>query len=248
MDKGNRTEGAALFKKSVNFNPTFNKMRRFFSLIFSIASLFCLQKLNAQTINWHSLQKTSHIVTASFGFDYSVSYGIGYGYKLTTKLPIVINTQLSLPSGETPFDDFKIKLGGQMQLFNRSGFVGAISLYSLYRRHETRYVRLQSFGSDMKGTFGYYKAKWFATAEAGFDKAIISHFKHTQDFKDNIFDEVADGWMEPPTGGNFYYGLQTGYSLKKADVTLTLGRVTTQDFRILPTIPFYLNVGLNYRL
>ncbi len=223
-------------------------MKKLIILILPTAFLFCLQKVNAQTLNWNSLENTRHILNASFGLDYSLSYGIGYGYKLTTKLPIVINAQFSIPSGETLFDDFKTEMGGQIQLLNKSNFVGAIAMYGMYRKHETRYVRLQNFGSDMKGTFGYYKPKWFVVAEAGFDKAIITHFKHTHEFRESMYDDVVDGWLEPATGGNFYYGLQTGYSLKKADLTLNLGKVITQDFTTAPFIPFYLNVGFNWKI
>ena len=216
-------------------------------IIFFMAFVFCLQKLNAQIINWGRVGSTQHILNAKFGLDYSVSFGIGYGYKLNTKLPIVVNANFSMPSGETLFDDFKTKIGGQIQFLNKSSFMGALAIYGIYRRHETELMRLQNFGSDMKGTFGYYVSKWFVAAEAGFDKAIVTHFKHSQTFRENIYAEVVDGWYEPATGGNFYYGLQTGYSLEKADVTLNLGRVITQDFKTTPFIPFHLNVGFNYR-
>ena len=28
-------------------------------------------------------------------------------------------------------------------------------------------------------TAGYYQRKWFVAGEAGFDKAIVTHFKHS---------------------------------------------------------------------
>lgn len=217
------------------------------TLIF-IFFVFCLPKANAQIINWNTVGSTKHILNISLGLDYSVSYGISYGYKLNTKLPVVIDANFSMPSGETLLDDFKTKVGGQIQVFNISNFRGAVALYSIYRRHETRLVRLQNFGSETKGTFGYYKSKWFVAAEAGFDKAIVTHFKHSQAFREYVYADVVDGWYEPATGGNFSYGLQTGYSFKKTDLTLNLGKRISQDFKTAPLLPFYLNLGLNYRL
>jgi len=223
-------------------------MKKLNIIIAFIAFVFCIQKVNAQIINWNTVGNTKHIINANFGLDYSLSYGIGYGYTLNTKLPIVINANFSMPAGETLFDDFKTKIGGQILLLNTANFRGAVAIHGIYRRHETELVRLQNFGSEMKGTFGYYKSKWFVAAEVGFDKAIVTHFKHSQEFRENVYAEVADGWYEPATGGNFSYGLQTGYSFKKTDLTLSLGKVISQDFKTAPLLPFYLNLGFNYRL
>ncbi len=208
---------------------------------------FRFNNVNAQTLNWKGLGDTQHIMNANFGLDHSLSYGVGYGYRLNTKLPIVFGANLSLPFGEHTFDDFKTKIGGQICLLNSSSFVGVISISGVYRKYQTDFARLQNFGSDVKGTFGYYKQKWFVTAEIGFDKAIVTHFKHSQKFRDEVYAEVVDGWYEPATGGNFYFGLSAGYSLKKADITLNLGRVISQDFKTPPLLPFYLNLGFNYR-
>ncbi len=202
----------------------------------------------SQTLNWAALDSAKHIMNASFGLDHSVSYGVGYGYKLNTKLPIVLNSNFSLPAGENPFDDFKTKIGGQICLLNQSNFVGSISIFGIYRKYQTQLVRLQNFGSDMKGTFGFYKSKWFTSAEIGFDKAIVTHFKHSNEFKNEIYSDVVDGWYEPATGGNFYYGLQGGYSFKKIDITLNIGKLVSQDFKTSPFLPFYLNLGVNYRI
>lgn len=202
---------------------------------------------NAQTLNWKTLDSTEHIFNVNFGLDYSVSYGLSYGYKLNTKLPIVLNANFSMPSGNTLFDDFKTKIGGQVRLFNKSNFIGAVSIYGVYRKSQTNLVSLQNFGSDMKGTIGYYKPKWFVATEVGFDKAIVTHFKHSQQFRDEIYADVVDGWYEPATGGNFYYGLQAGKSFKRADITLNLGKVISQDFKTSPLLPYYVNLGYNFR-
>lgn len=201
----------------------------------------------AQTLNWNALDGAKHIVNVNVGLDHSVSLGAGYGYRLNTKLPVVITGGFSSPSGKQALDDFKTKIGGQIVLLNTSNFAGALSISGLYRKLETNLVRLQNFGSEMKGTFGYYKPKWFAAAEFGFDKAIVTHFKHSREFRSEIYSDVKDGWYGPATGGNFYYGLQAGYSFKRTDITLNMGRVISQDLRTSPLLPFYLNLGCNVR-
>jgi len=105
-------------------------------------------------------------------------------------------------------------------------------------------VKLQNFGCDTKGIFGYYKSNWFVAAEVSFDKAIVTHFKHTDDYKSDFL-EVIHGWYQPATGGNFSYGLQTGYSFRNSDITFKAVKVLTQDFETEPILPVYFQLGYN---
>lgn len=204
--------------------------------------------MNAQALNWKALDSTKHLFNAEFGLDYGTSIGVGYSYRLNTEMPILLNTNVSIPFGDKIVDDFKVELGMQINILNSSNFIGAISIEAIYRKYQTDFIRLQNFGSDIKGTFGYYKPIWFVATEFGFDKAIVTHFKHSQKFRDEIYQDVRDGWYQPSTGGNFYYGISSGYSFKKSDVTLNIGKIITQDFKTSPLIPFYLSLGYNFKI
>lgn len=217
-------------------------------LIGLILSFFIHQKSIAQTVNWNTLENSRHIITAGIGWDYSVSYSLGYAHQLKIKVPTLLNATFSIPSGKMLLDDFKTKIGGQVLLLNKSNLKGSIGLNGIYRRYESPLVRLQNFGSELKGTFGYFKPKWFVAGEVGFDKAIVTHFKHSKMFREIIFSDVKDGWYEPATGGNFLYGIQTSYSFNKSDITLNMGMVTTQDLKTTPLIPYYFMLGYNHRL
>lgn len=219
----------------------------FFQIVLVASFLFSLQLLNAQIFNWNAVENTRHIVNIGVGLDYSVSYNAGYSYKLNTKTPVVLTTSFSLPSGELILDDFKSKIGGQLLIINNPHFKGGVAINGIFRRFENPLVRLLNFGSETKANFGYYGLKWFIAAEIGFDKAIVSHFKHSDYYKENYYEDVKDGWYEPSTGGNLQYGLQTGYSFKKSDITLSLGKVVAQDFKTNPTLPFYMGLGYNFR-
>jgi hypothetical protein len=229
-------------------NTKYIKMKRKIFMALLVALTFQHNTAISQTLNWTTLDSTKHILNTSYGLDYSVSYAVGYAYKLNTKLPIVLQANFSMPAGENMVADIKTKIGGQVCLFNKSNFVGSISLFGIYRKHQTQLVQLQNFGSEFKGTFGYFRKRWFTAAELGFDKAIVTHFKHTEKYRNEIYTDVIDGWYEPATGGNFYYGLQTGYSFKKVDITLNAGKVISQDFKTPLLLPFYLNLGINYRI
>lgn len=223
-------------------------MKKINILVLLLILTFHFIPTSAQTLNWNSLDSSKHIVNANFGLDYSVSYGFGYGYKLNTKLPIVLNANFYMPSGEQVFDDFKTKIGGKIRFYKIKDFQFSANIYGVFRRYENPLVCLINFGSDISTVAGYYKPKWFVAGEVGFDKAIVTHFKHSEVFKNTIYSNVKDGWYEPATGGNFYYGLQGGYTFKKVDITINLGKVVSQDFNTSPFLPFYINLGINYRI
>lgn len=218
-------------------------------IVILIALTFFIQIIGySQTINWNNLKKEqTHIINTNIGWDYSINYGVGYGYQIKSELPIVLNIEFSVPSGNNLLDDVKTKIGGQIRVFQLNNFTFITKIQGIFRRYENPSVRLVNFGSDMSGTIGYYKPKWYIATEIGFDKAIITHFKHSQLVKDN-FPTIQDGWYEPSTGGNFYYGLQTGFSFKKHDIYLKIGKVLTQDFKTTPLIPYYAQLGYNIKL
>jgi hypothetical protein len=221
---------------------------KYIQYIFSTILLLSTFNATAQTINWKALQKEQkHIASVNIGVDYAFTYSAGYGYKLTSKRPIILNASFSLPSGENIADDYKTKIGGQINWLKSGNFYFSSKLHGIFRRFENSYARLVNFGADISTTVGYYKQHWFVATDAGFDKAIITHFKHSNLYKEN-FPAVKDGWYEPATGGNFYYGLQGGYSIKKADIYLRAGKLIEQDFQTSPILPFYAELGFAFKI
>jgi hypothetical protein len=203
--------------------------------ILTIALLSCVANISfSQTLNFGNFKKEDkHIVTVNAGLEHGLVFGAGYGYRIKSQLPVIINAEFSLPSGETIFDDFKTKIGGQMRIYQNKNFHVIGKVQGIFRRTQNDFVRLLNFGSDMTGTAGYFKKKWFAAAELGFDKAIVTHFKHTESYK-QVYAKVQDGWFDPSTGGHFYYSILAGYSFKASDVYIKYGKITSQNFNSKP--------------
>lgn len=223
-------------------------MRTIYSIILLPFFIVVSNLLNAQALNWANLKKDErHVANINVGVENGFVVGAGYSYKLGSKFPILLSTEVSKPFGKNGFDDYKIKIGGQIRVLETGSFNVGARVQGVFRRYESDYVRLLNFGSDMAVTAGFYKRKWFANGEAGFDKAIVTHFKHNDIFKSN-FPGVQDGWYEPATGGNFYYGIQTGYSLKGMDIYLKAGKTVQQDFKTSSLVPFYAQAGINLKL
>lgn len=216
--------------------------------IIVVLSILCIVTTQSfsQSINWASLKsEQKHIVHINAGWDYALVYGVGYSHLLKTKIPILLHAAYSFPSGEKIFDDFKTKVGGQARVFQYKNIQISATTYGIYRRYENPLVRLQNFGCEVNTVIGYYKPKWFIAGELGFDKAIVTHFKHSESFKNNLYANVNDGWYEPATGGNVNYGIQTGFSVKRSDIILKIGKVISQDFKTTPLIPYYLQLGVS---
>lgn len=223
-------------------------MKTLIKIILISGLILCTRTVNAQTINWASLkEENKHIINATFGMEYGVIYGLGYGYHIKTRLfSVVANLEYSFPSGNNILNDFKTKIGGQIRWFDYHGFQFSTKIHGVFRRYGNDFDQLVNFGSDMSGIIGYYRPGFFVAGEVGFDKAIVTHFKHSKEYKD-LYPGVVDGWYEPATGGNFYYGLQAGFSFRKGDLYLRAGKILTQDFKTKPMIPIYGQLGFNIK-
>lgn len=213
-----------------------------------IALILLISTASAQTFNWSRADENSKfMVNAKLGLEYGAIVGLEFGYQINTELfPVIFNIEYSFPSGINLTDDFKTKIGGQIRLFEYHNIHLTGSLHGVFRRYENDFVRLLNFGADASGILGYYRDNWFVAGEFGFDKAIVTHFKHTDIFRSQ-YDGYKDGWYHPPTGGNYYYGIQTGISFYNNDIYLRAGKNIAQDFKTDPMIPFYGQLGYNLK-
>jgi len=219
------------------------------SIIIIAIFSFYQNKMYSQVINWGNIPiQNKHLLHVDIGAEHGAIAGVGYHHLIPIKgCPLWLGGEFSMLSGSQLTDDFKVRLGAQIKIFELNHFQFSTRVHGIARRYYNQSVTLFNFGSDLAGTIGYYRKHWFLGVEVGFDKAIVTHFKHSDWYKRNIYDNVQDGWYEPATGGNFYYGVQGGISFKKIDITLKAGKVLQQDFKSRPLLPFYGQVGLNFR-
>jgi hypothetical protein len=201
----------------------------------------------AQTINWRSLRDDHRdLIHLSAGYDYGATAQLGYSRSIDFVRPVILGLDYSFPMGRDLFDDFKVRLGGQMEVMAIGGFSASVKIASVFRRQETALVRIASFGSDFAILTGFYQRTWFVAGEFGFDKAITSHLKHS-DVMRASFPGIRDGWYVP-TGGNFYYGIEGGGTIGGIfDLTMRIGATQAQAHDENAVIPLYLQVGVGMR-
>ena len=221
-------------------------MKTLINILILAALLVSTEGANAQVFNWAGVNNDNkNIVSVKLGFEYGMVYGLSYGRQAKTRLfPFITSIEYSAPAGKNVLDDFKTEIGVQIRWVKPGNFQFSTKVNGVFRRYENDFARLLNFGSDIAGILGYYKPKWFIAGETGFDKAIVTHFKHSPEYQE-LNPDVANGWFKPSTGGNFYYGLQTGLSIRRIDLNIKLGKILTQDFKTTPMIPFYAQVGFN---
>ena len=201
----------------------------------------------SQNINWRSLREDQrNVVQLNGGYDFGATAQVGYARSFSLIRPIVVGLDYSFPMGSSLTDDFKARLGGQVEIVEIGGFSATIKIYSNFRRYENQMVRIVSFGSDFGLLAGYYASTWYAAGEFGFDKAIVSQLKHSDIMRAN-FPAIRDGWYLP-TGGNYYYGIQGGKTIGEMfELSLRLGATSAQDHDENAAIPLYLQLGLGMR-
>jgi hypothetical protein len=201
----------------------------------------------SQNINWKSIHgDQQNIVQLSSGYDFGITTQLGFARSVNLFRPAIVGLDFSLPMGSDLLDDFKVKLGGQMEVFEMDGFSASVKIFSVFRRYENELVRAVSFGSDFGAVAGYYGSTWHAAGEFGFDKSIATHLKHS-DIMKTYFPAIKDGWYVP-TGGHFYYGIQGGKTIGDSyDISLRVGATRAQDNDDNAVLPFYAQLGLGLR-
>lgn len=216
------------------------------NIIIAIIFLGIAVPATTQNINWQAFKpEQKNLVQLQTGFDYGLTLGLGYGRKFNLLLPVLANIEYSFPAGENLFDDFKVRMGGQVEVIRRGGFSATVKAYCPFRRYENSKARLINFGGEFSGVAGFYRKGWFVAGEFGFDKAIATHIRHSQSALED-YPDAQSGWYVP-TGGNYFYGLQAGVSFRGNDISLKAGKQMTQGWETAPYVPMYATLGFNRR-
>jgi hypothetical protein len=202
---------------------------------------------SSQGINWRSLREDQpNVMQFAFGYDFGVTARFGYSRSLTVITPVLLGLDYSFPMGDELLDDFKVRLGGQIEIVKIGGFSATLKIMGILRRYQNDLVRVVSFGSDFAVLTGYYDPAWSVAGEFGFDKSITSHLKHS-DFMRTTFPAIKDGWYVP-TGGHYYYGMQAGKTIGESyDLSLRVGATRAQDHDEDAEVAYYVQLQLGVR-
>ena len=180
----------------------------------------------------------------SMAVDPAVITSVGYG-RFTTLFGATtsLGFEVGVVAGDAELGDYRVRLGGEVQLVRRGAFRVAASAAFMTRGTSNWVFRAVNFGSDFGATAGVYRRGWFVAGEVGFDKAIITHLKHTQEYRDQYYG-AKDGWYLN-NGGTGRLGIITGRAVGGAELLLRAGIARTQGGEAL-AVPAYLTIGLGF--
>lgn len=211
-------------------------------IIFLGIMVYLCSDMNAQEINWRSPRTMSrHTIGLHLGLDYGTSYGLSYGYHVPVNFPLVVGMEVTLPFGETVFDDWKAKLTAQTEVWHTDRFSWTVKPALNIKSYGSDVAQFYSIGAELGTSLGYYRPHWGMAAVANYDKAGGSYIRHRR--LKEYYPEIQDGWFRA-TGGSFKFGLAGTYVFRTVDVHLGAGKVYGQNFSDNPTLPFYVNLSL----
>lgn len=196
-----------------------------------------------QNFNWRSVnEQNPNMVYSGFGYDFGMTAQVGYGRFIQTIRPLLLTFDYSMPMGHRLTDDFKMRIGGQVELYKKNSFAVAGKVLGNFRNHNTSLVRISSFGGEFSLVTGYFKPTFYAALEVSADGAVVSYLKHTSLMKDN-YPEIQDGWYLN-NGAHYFYGVQAGKTIGQSyDANLRFG-ITNARGKEGDVLPAYFQLGL----
>ena len=188
----------------------------------------------------------THAIYTSFGLDPAFVAVLGYArnfHNNTLNRDIIFFTEIASPI-KLDLYDYRYKLGGQACIysFHKLDFSGMFTFIT--RGTKNSIHNAISFGMDITFLLGYYRNRWFAAGEFGYDGAIFTYINHSDWYKTYFYSDAKDGWYRN-TASNFHYGFRTGFSLSRIEITLRAGVQKSKSI-IDPLVPFFGVLGLTY--
>lgn len=183
----------------------------------------------------------------TIGLDPAVVTSVGYA----RVVPVMghdfqIATDIGMVAARPDLQDFRARVEVQSTVLRYQSLQLSGSAAFITRGTDNLIYKALDFGADATATLGVYKPGWFAGAQFGKDKAIITHLTHTDYYREHFYADAKDGWYLD-AGGTFHYGLVGGVSVGRTELTARGGFRKTEDWNQI-TPPFYgsLGVGIGF--
>lgn len=193
------------------------------------------------------LSSESSAIFTSFGLDPALvtTFGFARGFNISSiNKNLMLSTEISIPI-QFDLNDSRLKLEGHINILSFSKFNcwGGLSL--IERNTKNSIHRANSLGVGIVFLTGYYGERWTIASEFGYDRSILTYIKHSSWYKTYFYTDAKDGWYGN-TASHFYYGIRTGFSLAKFEITVRAGAQKTKSI-INPLVPVYGILSINYR-
>jgi hypothetical protein len=194
------------------------------------------------------LEPGEQVVTVETGLQSAVVTSVGYAAGLRiaaidrTVMPFV---QATLVMARPDLHDYAFRGGAQVSLVRTGGFDLSTQLAFQVAGTDNSIYSGTALGSNLVLLAGHYAKRWFAVAEAGYDRAWLTYIKNSDWYHDYFFSGAQDGWYSG-TGGTLHAGIKGGATFGRVEIVARAGLVKTEDLQSLD-LPFYGTLGANCR-
>jgi hypothetical protein len=201
---------------------------------------------NAQAFS--RLEAGQQTVTTETGLQSGIVTSLGYAAGLRigainrTLMPFAQGTLLM---ARPDLQDYAFRVGSQLSLVQIGWFDLSAQLAFEVAGTDNSIYRGTALRTDAVLLAGHYGRRWFAVAEAGYDRAWLTYIKNSDWYRTNVYPDAKDGWYGG-AAGQWHAGGKGGVRLGPVEVVLRAGVNKTQTLRDLD-LPFYATLGANYR-
>jgi len=226
--------------------------RRLLALAWAFFVLIALLALTgaAHAQSFSRLDAGQQTVTAETGLQSGVVTSVGYarGMQLRagdpTSRTLIPFAQATLLVARPDLHDYGLRAGAQISVVSIGWFDLSAQLALGVAGTENSIYTGTALRTDLALLAGHYGRRWFAVAEAGYDRAWLTYIENSAYYR-AFYPEAKDGWYAG-TGGKLHAGAKGGVSIGPVEVVLRAGVVRTETLEDLD-LPFYATLGANYR-
>jgi hypothetical protein len=187
----------------------------------------------------------------NLGLDPTFVAGVGYAYTLpisAIKRSLTLYGEATLPVLRPDLGDYQLQIGTRIPIvgYKNWGLLNRLNLKNTGQK--TWMYTANGFSLEECLLGGYFAPKSFVGVEFGYTKFVLTHYKHTDEYREQVFEDAQDGWYWN-TGGIFTVGAQGGFRIgKRFEVGLRAGAFRTEQWNFPSGSPFLVNLTLNYHL
>lgn len=158
----------------------------------------------------------------------------------------IIGSDLAIPIFEPDFNDLRWRVVTlQKSVIRKGKFDMSIQFAPMILLSKTKVRKSFAFGEHLSVMSGFYGEKWGISFIIDADFINATKVKHTDYYKDVVYADVYDGWLQNPAN-NLRLSLKGTRKIGKLETSLALGYGGTfkNAYALFP--PFSATIGLRY--
>lgn len=214
-------------------------------VIIAVISFFASWNCSGQNLQWSSDEEQSaHSLYASLGYEFGLVSRLGYGRHINASIPIAVAVDYSMPMGKGVMDDFQLRLGAELKLYQKKAFLVSGWSYFSFKRYETALVHISSIGADIGLNLSHVRGPWTFSVQYMRTTSIASKLKHGSVMKDS-YPAIRDGWYGATSAQSMYGGRVNRAFANGFSLSFDMGSTNARRQDIDALLPYYTRIVLS---